>query len=263
MEYFSLPAPEDNEYRIELELFEGPVDLLLYLIKKNEIDIYDIPIAKIAAQFVDYIENVKKLNLNIAGEYLLMASMLLRIKVATLLPKTSLLSSEKIEDPREELVNLLLEYSRYRKMGEALARRYSKQSKFYPRGFIELSHHEEELPVFRIDLVSLMQAAWSVLKDKERNVFIPDPDEKITVSDRSKHILDKLKLKRRVSFSELFSSGDSKLLIVVTLIALLELARKGQLLIAQSDSFTPLWVFRRQKRNPDSEFNLNYEENNQ
>ncbi len=241
----------DDEYRIELELFEGPLDLLLFLIKKDEIDIYDIPISHIAEQFVGYIEKAKELNLNIAGEYLLLASMLIKIKVATMLPKSSKLDLRDIEDPRDELVNLLLEYTRYRKMGEALAKRYSNARKFYPRGHIELTTKPNELPLVEVDLSSLMRIAWDMLKEKDKVEYRPDESTKVTIEDRVVYVLERLTKKARLRFDEVFEQKVTPILFVVTFAACLELSKKGYLSLRQRETFAPLWLYKRDHQGDD------------
>ncbi len=235
---------DSNLYKIQLELFEGPLDLLLYLIKRDEIDIYDIPIAHVANQFVSYIETAQKLNINIAGEYLFMASLLLRIKVATMLPRKTDLSLDEIEDPREELVNMILEYNRYRKMGEALARRYDNQTKFYPRGHISLSRKQEQLPLPQMSLVGLMQVAWELLKEEDKINYSPDDEEvKVTVEDQTELIIKKITAKKRMRFVELFDQKVTKMTFAITFFSMLELLRKSKISASQEKAFSPIWIF--------------------
>jgi segregation and condensation protein A len=240
---------DNDQYRIEIDLFEGPLDLLLYLIKRDEIDIYDIPIAHITEQFNLFILSMDKLNLSIAGEYLYMASMLLRIKTATLLPKTTGLNLDQIDDPREELVNMLLEYSRFRKMGEALQRRYQRETKYYPRGYIDLStKHQGQLPLVTVDFVGLMKVAWELLKDKDRVIFEPDEEMRVTIEERMDYIRSCLHRQKRMHFMRLFDGGTSPVVFVVTFSAMLELCRKGLLKISQREAFSPIWLTWRKKR---------------
>ena len=237
---------KDEEYRIELELFEGPLDLLLYLIKRDEIDIYDIPIAHVATQFVGFVEKAKELNLNIAGEYLLLASMLIKIKVATMLPKSSKLDMREIEDPRDELVSLLLEFTRYRKMGEALAKRYSNEKKHYPRGYIDLTTKQNVLPLVEVNLSSLMQIAWDLLKEKDKFIYAPTKTERISIEDQAIFVLKKISNKGRMRFVELFEDQVSLAILVVTFAACLELVKKGRLSLRQREAFAPLWLYRKE-----------------
>lgn len=235
---------DEDLYRIQLELFEGPLDLLLYLIKRDELDIYDIPISHVAEQFVSYIETAHQLNLNVAGEYLLMASILLRIKIATMLPRKRDFSLDEIEDPREELVNMILEYSRYRKMGEALARRYSSQTKYYPRGHISLSREESELPLEQMSLVGLMQVAWELLKKEDKIGYSPaDEEVRVTVEEQTELIIRIAARKKRLRFVELFEGKVTRMVFAVTFFSMLELIRTGQIAVSQEKPFSPIWIF--------------------
>ncbi|MFQ6008200.1 MAG: segregation and condensation protein A [Candidatus Zixiibacteriota bacterium] len=230
-----------GEYRVELNVFQGPLDLLLYLIQKEEVDIYDIPIAKITGEYLKYIELMSTLNLEIAGEFILMAAMLIRIKTKMLLPR----SSEYLEepDPREELITALIEYKKYKQAGEILRGKALQEERNYvpppvaqTNGTVRLSE--------TTTLFDLLTAFRDLLKNQPKETFHEVSAEEITIEDRIVHIMRLLREKEFAVFNELFADSPVKVVAVVTFIALLELARARRVTISQSVPFAELRVYR-------------------
>jgi segregation and condensation protein A len=229
----------------ELEAFDGPLDLLLYLIRKDEVDIYDIPIAQITKQYLSYIEACHELNLEVAGEFLYMAAMLIRIKAQLLLPRPE--SDEEVDDPRSELVNALLEYKRIKLASAKLEELAQAQMRRYPRldsSVSDLPRPEPEL--VRVDVASLMIAFGDLLRRAPKESLYEIRPQEITVEMRKEHILSLLEDKGSFEFDELFLDDPRKIVMVVTFIAILELIKSGVLKIEQATSFSPIRLFRRE-----------------
>ena len=227
-----------------MQPFEGPLDLLLYLIKQDEVDIYDIPIAQITAQYLAYIEAMKELDLEIAGEFILMASMLIRIKSQMLLPRQSE-AEEEFEDPRSELVAALLEYKKFKQVAEDLGQRGIHWSNRTPRGsFPEIEEPEVSYVLKKIDVTQLMIAFGEVLeRAKIEHVHNVRTDE-IHIEERIKHVANVLKTNPDgVEFAQLFEDNLRRMVVVVTFMAILELARMGYIKIQQSEVFSKIWVY--------------------
>lgn len=222
--------------------FEGPLDLLLYLIRQEDIDIYDIPIAEITAQYIAYLEAMQELNLEIAGEFILMASMLIRIKAQMLLPKDQKDEVEH-EDPRNELVVALLEYKKFKQAAEQLAERGQLWVKRYPRGDEEaIAKPAVDYVLRRVDITALMIAFGEVVRRAKSESFHEVSAEEIRVEDRIRYIASRL-TPEGVEFSELFADDYRRPVIVATFIAILELARLGQISLRQASLFARLWVY--------------------
>ncbi len=216
-------------YRVKLDIFEGPLDLLLYLIKKNEVDIYDIPIAIITEQYLEYMDLMKVLNLDRVGEFLVMASTLVKIKSKMLLPP-----SEDIEededgvDPRTQLIEHLLEYQRYKEAAHHLKNRDLIEKDIFTR-----IQRDEQIPetdkdsmVIEVSLFDLVDALRKVIERKDlSDQFIEVSVEKISVKDKMVEILQKLKETQHITFLSLFDELSTKHEIIVAFLAILELMR--------------------------------------
>jgi segregation and condensation protein A len=184
-------------YRVQLQNFEGPLDLLLFLIKKNEVDIYDIPIAEITQQYLAFLQVIEFFDLENAGEFILMAATLMRIKAQMLLPRPAL-EDEEIEDPRQELVQRLLEYQKYKEVAEELADFENRQKGFYPRSYFDFDldendnndSREDAAPERDVTLYDLMAAFIEIIKRVPATS--PHTVERIpdTTDDQSKFILN-------------------------------------------------------------------------
>ena len=226
----------------ELDSFDGPLDLLLYLIKRDEIDIYDIPVAQITRQYLGYLEVCKELNLEVAGEFLYMASLLIRIKTQMLLPKPE--DEEGWEDPRSELVNALLEYKKVKRISAALDDMASDMRMRHTKGFYtdsDIPKPEPELK--RVDITALMLAFGEVLQRVKPEQRIEIARQEITVEDRKDRILEMFRDRDSLEFEELFQDDPRKIVMVVTFIALLDLVKNSILKVEQADRFATIRVY--------------------
>ena len=236
-------------YQVKLEHFEGPLDLLLYLIKEHEVDIYDIPISLVTQQYLQYLELLKLLDLEVGSEYLLMAATLLRIKSKMLLPRRPEEDDDEAVDPREELVQRLLEYRQFKEAAGVLSEHQEKNADVYYHPPVE--NWEEELNgvetldtrlVGNLNLWDLLQAFKFTL---DRTTGDPDRTverETISIEDRMDDILDNLKKRKSVFFSSLFQEELSRSFLIVTFLALLELIRQNRVVFEQTDTLGEIWL---------------------
>ncbi len=245
-----LDGAEQTElpYQVRIENFEGPLDLLLHLIKKNEINIYDIPIHLIARQYLAYIEAMKDLNLTVAGEFLVMAATLLQIKSKMLLPVDETAEDELDgPDPREELVRRLLEYKTFKEAARQLDTQERMWREIYSRtpGPPEETETETDDQLLEnvglFDLVDALQGILNRSSGKKLIEIIPD---NLTVRDRMNAILEALEGQESVSFVSLFETSCHRMVIIVTFLALLELIRLRTARVFQAESFGPILVSR-------------------
>ncbi len=229
----------NQPYQVRLEIFEGPLDLLLYLIRQEELDIYDIPIARITQQYLEYIEIMKALDIDLAGEYLVMAATLLKIKSKLLLPHHQEIEGE-IEDPRKDLVLQLLEYKKFKEAASRLEDREEVQRLMFPRpkGAIEKQEQADaEPPVPEVGLLELLTAFRQVVERIDKVRLYEIVGEDITIEERIDFILKQIKENEQMKFSDLFANEQRKLVMVVTFFALLELMRLGRIKITQEKLF--------------------------
>ena len=233
---------------VQLEVFEGPLDLLLYLVKKEEVDVYEVNLTKIATQFIDYVEVMKELDLDIAGEFLVMAATLMYIKSRELLPKNQqveVADEEDEEDPRWELIRQLVEYKKFKDAAAKLQERELLQEQIYARVPGRPEFAPVETPNVRpeVSIFDLVNAVSSILKrfgqrEEARDVF----EDKWTVSEKIEYVAQLARERSRLRFSELFEGAASRLEVVVTFLALLELIRLKQLRIEQSEPFAEIEI---------------------
>lgn len=234
-------------YQVRIENFEGPLDLLLHLIKKNEINIYDIPIAMIAQQYLSYIEAMKDLNLTVAGEFLVMAATLLQIKSKMLLPvEESAEDDEDGPDPREELVRRLLEYKTFKEAARQLDTQERMWREIYSRPIApseDVAQSDETLldNIGLFDLVDALQEILNRNPGKKLLEIIPD---NLTVRDRMNVLLEALEGQESIGFEALFEASCHRLVIIVTFLALLELIRLRTVRVYQAENFGPILVSR-------------------
>ena len=240
------PQDESSPYSVKLDVFEGPLDLLLFLIKRDEIDIYDIPVAHVTRQYLEYIELMKVLNLEVAGEFIVMAATLIRIKARMLLPRTP--DEEEEEDPREELVQALLEYRKYKEAAGVLKGRQEEQSRWFPRtDFSFLDKLPKEEILVEASLYDLMSAFKKILDSHPQETFHTVDYPKVTIDERIEYVLNFLAQKDGAVFTELFLDTPVKLVMVVTFMAILELIRLQKIYIRQTKHFSEIWVFKNEK----------------
>ncbi len=239
-------------YEIKLPLFEGPFDLLLFFIERDELDIYDIPISKITKDFLDYLEDLEKLNLEVASEFILVAATLMRIKAKLLLPREKLDELGNEIDPREELVRHLLEYKKYKSVIGELASLEEQRALKEKRGNVlkevkklaESTDVESELQ--DVDLYKLLKVYEKVLvrfdEEKKRPVhtIVPYP---YTIADKKKELLSKLVDQSKISFIEIISSGiNDRVLVIFNFLAILELLQMQMISITLGEGYNNFWI---------------------
>jgi segregation and condensation protein A len=229
------------EYKVKFEVFEGPLDLLLYLIKKEEVDIYEVNLTRLATQFIEYIETMRMLDLEIAGEFLVMAATLMYIKSRELLPvdqQAQVEGEDEGEDPRWELIRQLVEYKKFKDAAAQLQVLEARQEDVFPRTPAKLEFAAEssarpEASIFDlVNAVNVVLKRFSRLEDR-RDIF----EDKWTVSEKIEHLMRVLSERLSVRFSELFEGITSRSEVVVTFLALLELIRLRQITAMQREPF--------------------------
>ena len=234
-------------YKVQLEIFEGPLDLLLYLIKREELDIYHIPIARIARQYLEYIQMMRMLNLDIAGEFLVMAATLMHIKSRMLLPQEELREEEEDEDPQAELIKQLMEYQKFKGMAEKLEEKQITQEKIFSRGKDEaMGLAQKEGFLLEANLFDLLTAFSRVLTTVSKEGFTEIIEDETTVNEKIREILDVLRAKASLNFTKLFAGLATKVEMVVAFLALLELIRLKEIKIRQAQRFGEIRVYKRQ-----------------
>ncbi len=235
-------------YRVQLENFEGPLDLLLFFIKRDELDIYDIPISYITEQFLEYIRLMEELDLDVASEFILMASMLMSIKAKMMLPKEESDEEELDEsDPRYELVQRLLEYKRYKEMAAKMSDIEAEAQKKYYRGYREADSVEKQASgeaLKDVTMFDLMTAFKKVLMDiKRQNTVHHIEKVQVTIEQQSEYIMSHLQKRGRSSFRKICSGFKSRTKIVVTFLAVLEMLKEQQLkLYVENDDPTDFYL---------------------
>jgi segregation and condensation protein A len=239
-----------DAYKVKLDTFEGPLDLLLYLIRKNEVNIYDIPISDVTEQYLSYIGVMQELNLDVAGEFLVMAATLIHIKSKMLLPRPETAQESLLddEDPRDELVRRLLEHQKYKQAAEALHDRETTRSAQFLRPDSRVADAVDDgfEPELEVDLFSLLAAFKGVLGRVSRRERMILPPEKISIEDRMHQLLDRLSETDACGFEELFEDGDgSRGFMIVTFLSLLEMIRLKLIRVFQSGSFGAIRVYKR------------------
>ncbi|SHN20257.1 segregation/condensation protein A [Gracilibacillus kekensis] len=237
-----------DHYQVKLETFEGPLDLLLHLINKYEIDIYDIPVSEITSQYMAYIHTMQQLELNIASEYLVMAATLLEIKSKLLLPNPTLeIEEEYEEDPREELMRRLIEYRKYKEAAEHLKEREMEQSQVHTRPPMQISKEEtQELPAGAANIYDIIEAIGKVMERRKWNrpMETSVKRQEVSIDQRMGEIMEKIKdIKQPISFYQLFPN-KTRTYIVATFIAILELMKQKQINCKQESNLDELIVFR-------------------
>jgi len=238
-----------DAYKVKLESFEGPLDLLLYLIRKNEVNIYDIPIKLITEQYLAYIGLMQELNLDVAGEFLVMAATLIHMKSRTLLPRPDPTQDDAIEeDPREALVRRLLEHEKYKAAAELLHERETLRSAQFmrPDASVAEAAGDDYEPELEVDLFSLLAAFRGVLERANRRPHMVLPPEQISIESRIQQLLGRLSETDACGFEELFEDGDgSRAFMIVTFLSVLEMIRLKLIRVFQAGSFGEIRVYKR------------------
>jgi segregation and condensation protein A len=237
------------DYKVQFAVFEGPLDLLLYLVKQDEVDIYEVDLTKIATQFIEYLELMRELDLDIAGEFLVMASTLMFIKSRELLPvdqQATVEDEDEGADPRWELIRQLVEYKKFKDAAAGLQEREAVQENVFPRvparpDFVEAPPP----PRPEVSLFDLINAVSTVLKRFSQRTELRDIyEDKWTVSEKIEHLMKLLAERATLRFFELFAAATSRTEVVVTFLALLELIRLKQLVAAQVTPFGEINIHR-------------------
>ena len=233
---------ENQAYTVRLDMFEGPLDLLLHLIKKNKLNITDIPIALITEQYLETLKLMKVLNLEIAGEFLLMAATLLHIKSKMLLPASSEEEGEEEVDPRAELIRRLLEYQKYKEASQELEKRPLLDRDVFTRPASQEREEPEEEKI-EVNLFELLEVFRQVLERAKIEAFHEVTLEPITVEEKIQEILSILqKEKRSMAFQTLFPEQSSRSIIVITFLAILELVKTKAVRIFQAAPFETIRI---------------------
>ena len=236
------------EYKVKFEVFEGPLDLLLYLIKKEEVDIYEVNLTTLATQFIEYIDMMREFDLEIAGEFLVMASTLMFIKSRELLPvdlQVAVEGEEDDTDPRWELIRQLVEYKKFKDAAAKLQTLEAAQEHVFPRVPPKLEFETTDKPKLEVSIFDLVGAVNNILKrialrDDSRDIF----EDKWSVSEKIENIVNIIKTRERVKFSELFADASSRSEVICTFLALLELIRLKQVVCAQTEAFDEIEIGR-------------------
>jgi segregation and condensation protein A len=245
------PNPEFEsileDYPIRVLNFEGPLDLLLHLIKANEVNIYDIPITLITQQYLDYLDLMQDLNLEVAGEFLVMAATLIHIKSRMLLPRPDPTQEDPGEDPREALVRRLLEHQRFKAAAELLHEKEIQRSAMWhrPDGRVAEVVGEPPEPEIEVDLFSLMAAFRQVLERARARPRVLLPPEQIPIETRIEQLLSRLSETDACGFEELFADVQTRAGMIVTFLALLEMIRLKMVRVFQQGNFGPIRIYKR------------------
>ena len=237
---------EDTDYKVKLEIFEGPLDLLLYLIKKDEIDIYDVSIERITKQYLAYMSTFKMLNIEVASEFIVMAANLMYMKSRELLPKAQQPPDEEADedDPRWELIRQLVEYKKFKDAASFLGTQQVKGEEFFAAS-PELPDLSAPTPMAQVGIFDLIRAFQRVLKRFENTTDIREiVDDRYTVADKIEHLFDTIPMGARVPFESLFSDAASRNEVLVTFLAVLELMKLNHLQVEQESLLGSIVVLR-------------------
>ena len=235
----------DADYRIKLQIFEGPLDLLLFLIRKNELDIYDIPIESVTRQYIDALHAMQQLDLEVAGEFFVMAASLMEIKSRLLLPKGQHAidpnADDEEVDPRWELVHQLLQYKKFKEAAATLADLAETRQNLMARHVSALSSRDTDRPLRAVDRIELWNTFNIVLRRLAEKLVVGEiHDEAVTVADQMEWLLELIRTERSFVFSGLFSKGVTLRRLVATFFAMLELTRLRKLRLRQHEAFADI-----------------------
>lgn len=234
-------------YKIKLEIFEGPLDLLLYLVKKDHLNIYDIPIAEVTEQYLKYIELMRMLDLNIAGEFLVMAATLLQIKSKMLLPAQENQAEETEEDPRAELVKRLLEYEKFKEIAAELRQKEAGQEQVFKRPVAQKPEEDtsaQDQVYFEASIFDLISAFSKAIEEVPKEVFYEIIKDEFTIEGKVHQILHLLLVENSVRLSGLFAQAKNKIEVIVIFLAILELIRMKEIAARQSGLFDEIEITR-------------------
>jgi segregation and condensation protein A len=226
-------------YDIHLDAFEGPLDLLLHLIRKNDLEINEIKIADITAEYLTYIDLMKDLNINVAGEFLVMASTLMQIKARALLPSDSNKDNQE-DDTLDQLKNRLLEYQKYKEVGKLLSYKIMETSQVYYRTATVISKQDFVLDATIFDLMNSFREALTTLPENIKEIMY----QEIPIETKIREILDVLEGKQYISFTEILKIQNTKTALIVCFMAVLELVKNKQIVVKQSELFSEIRIYK-------------------
>lgn len=241
----------ESTYTIRIDAFEGPFDLLLFFIERDELDIYDIPIARITDDFLAYVQTMESLNIDLASEFILVAATLMRIKAKMLIPRKEVDEQGNEIDPREELIQRLIEYKAYKEATDELRRKEEARSMAFPRGNIEVelkSLAEEALADAELEsltLYKLMQAFKRVMErfeEASRHPVHTIVKYTFTVQEEQNQIIQKLVFKPRLDFEDIFTSSQNRIHAIITFLALLEMINNQVVRILAGEGVNNFWI---------------------
>ena len=234
-----------DDYRVQLEIYNGPLDLLLYLIRKEEVDICDIPIARIADQYLEYVQFLKELDPNLAGEFLVIASMLMELKSRMLLPQVQEEGQDgELLDPRSELVRQLLEYKRFKDAASQLADAAAEQSLRFPRVPVLPQIGADEIELEDIQIWDLVEAFGRLLAATLAGPPTHDVGQDETpLAVYQNHIIDRLQQEAALPFSRIFEGRTNRMELIALFLALLELMRQGIVQAEQDDLHSEIYIY--------------------
>ena len=236
-----------GDYPVRLVNFEGPLDLLLHLIKKHELSVYDIPVAVVTKQYLEYLDLMQELNLEVAGEFLVMAATLIHIKSRMLLPRPDPTQEDPDEDPREALMRQLIEHQRFKAAAELLHEKEIQRSAMWhrPDGRVADVVGEAPEPEIEVDLFSLMAAFRQVLERARQRPRVILPPEQMPIETRIEQLLARLSETDACGFEELFADVQTRAGMIVTFLALLEMIRLKMVRVYQQGNFGAIRVYKR------------------
>jgi segregation and condensation protein A len=231
-------------YTVRLEAFEGPLDLLLHLIKQEQVDIYNIPIARITGQYLDYMRLLEELNINVAGEFVMMSATLIYIKSRMLLPPDPSKTAEELEeeDPRRELVYQLLEHQKFKAAAQMLYDRETVENSVWVHPPVEIREGEED--AIAVTLFDLVKAFQEVVRRLEATPILQYQHEEYSVEEKMDELRRLLQLQRSVKFSQFLSLGLTRAHVIVLFLAVLELAKRQEIRFAQEKAFGEIVIRR-------------------
>jgi segregation and condensation protein A len=234
-------------YRVKLPIFEGPLDLLLFFIKRDELDIYDIPIAKITKEFLNYMQMLQELDLEVAGDFIVMAAELMQIKVKMLLPKAP--GEEEEDDPRAELVRRLLEYKRFKEASGVLSSLEDESRKlFYRTGFHSDVHkvalEDQEVSLKNVTMFNLIASFKKVLDNVPKKIYHDIELLNVTIDEQMSYVADVFRTREEVTFFELVSHMSEKIRIIVTIIAILEMVKNKVIGLRPTDHDDDIIIYK-------------------
>ena len=227
------------DYQVKIENYAGPMDLLLFFIQRDKLNIYDIPIAQITREFLDYMKMMEMMNIDLGGEFVYMASLLMRIKAKMLLPVSDA-DDDLVEDPRTPLVQRLLEYQQYRVMGEQLQEKYSEHAVHYPRGQemeYQKQNGQQHEPLHNITLFTLSSIFQELIHRLPNVKPYELQEDPIHLDEQIAYLREQISSAKRLHFSTLIPVLKTRLRIIVTFMAILEMLRTNQIRVEQDDPF--------------------------